>query len=71
MANHDEERELRELLRLGAGAVFAGAFILIVLAAVFTDGIETRTTLLLGLATTALTAAGAMFGVTIFERLKK
>lgn len=47
------------------------AFFLIVLAAIFGEGTEARTTLLLGLATTAITAACAMFGVTIVERWMK
>lgn len=71
---HDEERELQELLRNAAGVVFTGVFVLIVLAAVampFITDREPNATLLLGLATSALTAAAAMFGVQLVLRGKK
>jgi len=70
MPRRDDERELQELLRAAAGVVFVAAFGLIVLAAVFMPAAEERTTLLLGLATSALTAAGAMFGVSLILRGK-
>lgn len=66
--NKDDERELQELLRLSAGVVFSGAFVLIVVVALAMPFLTERspdTTLLLGLATSALTAAAAMFGVQI------
>ena len=68
MPRHDDERELAELLRLSSGAVFVVAFVAIVLAAIFLPDVADRTTLLLGLATSALTAASAMFGVSLLER---
>jgi hypothetical protein len=71
MPRRDDEKELSELLRNAAGVVFVSAFVLIVVVAVLVEGIEDRTTLLLGLATSALTAAGAMFGVVIFMRGKR
>lgn len=64
----DEERELHEQLRLASGVVFVGVFVFIVLAAVFMPAAQDRTTLLLGLATSAITAAAAMFGVTLALR---
>jgi len=64
----DDERELQELLRNAAGVVFVAAFMFIVVAAVFLPEAETRTTLLLGLATSAGTAAAAMFGVSVVMR---
>lgn len=66
--NKDDERELQELLRLSAGVVFSGAFVLIVVVALAMPFLTERspdTTLLLGLATSALTAAAAMFGVQV------
>lgn len=70
----NEERELQELLRNAAGVVFVAAFALIVLVALAMPFITDRqpdTTLLLGLATSALTAAAAMFGVQLVLRGRK
>ena len=70
----NEERELQELLRNAAGVVFTGAFFLIVLVAIampFLTDREPNVTLLLGLGTSALTAAGAMFGVQLVLRGRK
>lgn len=67
----DDERELQELLRLAAGVVFIAAFALIVVVVLISEVFQDRdlnTTLLLGLATTAATAAATMLGIIVRGR---
>lgn len=64
----DDERELQELLRLAAGVVFSLSFLLIVVVVLISEVFQDRdldTALLLGLGTSSLTAATAMFGVQV------
>lgn len=61
-----EERELQELLRNAAAVVFLGLFTVIVVVVLVSEVLQDRdldTTLLLGLATSAATAALALLGV--------
>lgn len=65
---HDEERELQELLRNAAAVVLLGLFAVIVVVVLISEVLQDRdldTTLLLGLATSAVTAALALFGVQV------
>jgi hypothetical protein len=68
-----DERELQELLRNAAAVVLLGLFAVIVVVALFSEVLQDReldTTLLLGLATSTVTAASALLGVQLVMRGK-
>ena len=69
--HRDDERELQELIRNAAAVVLLGLFATIVVVALLSEVFQDRdldTGLLLGLATSAITAASALLGVQLLMR---
>lgn len=67
----DDERELQELIRNAAAVVLLGLFATIVVVALLSEVFQDRdldTALLLGLATSAITASAALLGVQLLMR---